>query len=106
MRRSLALLLGPLVLFGCRGAPLSSAPFDLASHVGDGAVGQAPRAPETGMALDAAISALPTGARTVFVMHDVEGYRHEEIARMTGLAEGTSKSQLHRARKLLKEMLT
>jgi RNA polymerase sigma-70 factor (ECF subfamily) len=46
------------------------------------------------------------GARTVFVLHDVEGYRHREIADLTGLAVGTSKAQLHRARKLLRKALT
>lgn len=55
--------------------------------------------------LEQAIAALPPGARTVFVLHDVEGYLHEEIARMTGIAEGTSKAQLHRARRLLREAL-
>jgi RNA polymerase sigma-70 factor, ECF subfamily len=55
--------------------------------------------------LERAIAALPAGARTVFVLHDVEGYRHEEIARMTGTAEGTCRAQLHRARKLLIEAL-
>ena len=55
--------------------------------------------------LEAAISKLPPGARQVFVLHDVEGYQHNEIARMTGLAEGTLRAQLHRARKLLMEML-
>ena len=55
--------------------------------------------------LDNAIAGLPEGARTVFVLHDVEGYRHEEIASMTGIAEGTSKAQLHRARRLLREKL-
>jgi RNA polymerase sigma-70 factor (ECF subfamily) len=55
--------------------------------------------------LDAAIAGLPEGARAVFVLHDVEGYRHEEIASMTGIAEGTSKAQLHRARRLLREKL-
>jgi RNA polymerase sigma-70 factor (ECF subfamily) len=55
--------------------------------------------------LDAAIAGLPEGARTVFVLYDVEGYRHEEIASMTGIAEGTSKAQLHRARRLLREKL-
>ena len=55
--------------------------------------------------LDRSIAALPEGARTVFVLHDVEGYRHREIARMTGLAIGTSKAQLHRARKLLRKAL-
>lgn len=56
--------------------------------------------------LEEAIQALPAGARVVFVLHDVEGYKHEEIADMTGLAVGTCKSQLHRARKLLREVLT
>jgi RNA polymerase sigma-70 factor, ECF subfamily len=56
--------------------------------------------------LEAAIAALPPGARRVFVLHDIEGYRHEEIARITGNAEGTLRAQLHRARKLLMEALT
>jgi RNA polymerase sigma-70 factor (ECF subfamily) len=55
--------------------------------------------------LERAIASLPPGARTVFVLHDVEGYRHEEIAKMTGTAEGTCRAQLHRARKLLIEAL-
>lgn len=55
--------------------------------------------------LDAAILGLPTGARLVFVLHDVEGYRHEEIANLVGIAIGTSKAQLHRARRLLRERL-
>ena len=56
--------------------------------------------------LDAAMATLPEGARKVFVLHDVEGYRHEEIAGMLGVAAGTSKSQLHRARLLLRERLS
>jgi RNA polymerase sigma-70 factor (ECF subfamily) len=59
----------------------------------------------TGSDLDAAIARLPEGARRVFVLHDVEGYQHEEIGAMTGIAEGTSKAQLHRARRLLRENL-
>ena len=55
--------------------------------------------------LERAIAQLPPGARTVFVLHDVEGYQHAEIARMTGTAEGTCRAQLHRARKLLMEAL-
>jgi RNA polymerase sigma-70 factor (ECF subfamily) len=55
--------------------------------------------------LEKSIAALPDGARMVFVLHDVEGYRHKEIARLTGLAEGTSKAQLHRARRLLRKAL-
>ena len=56
--------------------------------------------------LERAIAGLPPGARTVFVLHDIEGYRHEEISRMTGSAEGTLRAQLHRARKLLMEALS
>lgn len=55
--------------------------------------------------LEAAIAGLPPQARTVFVLHHVEGYKHREIAAMTGLAEGTSKAHLHRARKLLRKAL-
>ncbi len=55
--------------------------------------------------LERAISGLPAGARTVFVLHDVEGYRHRDIAELTGLAVGTSKAQLHRARRLLRKAL-
>ena len=57
------------------------------------------------MELSAAVARLPEGARTVFVLYDVEGYAHAEIAAMTGIAEGTSKAQLHRARRLLREDL-
>jgi RNA polymerase sigma-70 factor (ECF subfamily) len=62
-------------------------------------------APELGLALDQAIASLPIGARTVFILHDVEGYRHAEIGDIAGIAAGTSKAQLHRARRLLREML-
>jgi RNA polymerase sigma-70 factor (ECF subfamily) len=55
--------------------------------------------------LSQAIAALPEGARTIFVLHDVEGYQHEEIGRMLGIADGTSKAQLFRARRLLRERL-
>src|SRR5215213_789770 len=57
------------------------------------------------MDLQAAIAQLPPGARTVFVLHDVEGYRHEEIGDMLGVSPGTSKSQLHRARQTLRGLL-
>lgn len=65
------------------------------------------RPPEPGhrMDLERAVAALPPGARAAFVLHDVEGYRHEEIAEMQGSAVGTSKAQLHRARRLLREAL-
>jgi RNA polymerase sigma-70 factor (ECF subfamily) len=57
------------------------------------------------MDLEAAIAGLPPGARRVFVLHDVEGYKHEEIAGMLGITAGGSKAQLHRARLLLREAL-
>jgi len=60
---------------------------------------------EDAIDLERAIAELPKGARTVFVLHDVEGYQHDEIAKMTGTAEGTCRAQLHRARKLLIEAL-
>ena len=68
---------------------------------------RAPRtpAPEAGFDLEKAMAALPPGARAVFVLHDVEGRTHEEIASLLGLAAGTSKAQLHRARRLLREAL-
>lgn len=64
-----------------------------------------PPAREDSMDLESALEKLPDGARQVFVLHDVEGYRHEEIAEMLDLAVGTSKSQLHRARMLLRRHL-
>lgn len=64
-------------------------------------------APPAGTRLDLeqAIAALPPQARTIFVLHDVEGWRHHEIAAQLGLATGTTKAQLHRARQLLQEAL-
>ncbi len=59
----------------------------------------------TRMDLEAAIATLPPGARTVFVLYEIEGYLHREIAELTGTAEGTVKAQLHRARRLLREAL-
>jgi RNA polymerase sigma-70 factor (ECF subfamily) len=58
------------------------------------------------MDLAAAIDMLPPGARRIFVLHDVEGYKHEEIAELCGITAGGSKAQLHRARLLLREALT
>ena len=57
------------------------------------------------IALDNALTQLPPGYRTVFVLHDVEGHEHEEIAQMLGVAVGTSKSQLHKARMKLRKIL-
>jgi RNA polymerase sigma-70 factor (ECF subfamily) len=61
--------------------------------------------PDDAIDLDRAIGALPEGARDVFVLHDVYGYTHREIAEMLGIVEGTSKSQLTRARTLLRNSL-
>jgi RNA polymerase sigma-70 factor (ECF subfamily) len=61
--------------------------------------------PEARFDLEAALRELPPGARSVFVLHDVEGLRHQEIAEKMGIAVGTSKAQLHRARALMREAL-
>lgn len=65
----------------------------------------APRDSAFAMDFEAAVAALPEGARQVFVLHDVEGYKHQEIGRTMGIAEGTSKGQLHRARMMLRRHL-
>jgi RNA polymerase sigma-70 factor (ECF subfamily) len=60
---------------------------------------------EIGLDLERAIATLPPRARSVFVLHDVEGYTHAEIAEIANMAVGTSKAHLHRARELLREAL-
>ena len=55
--------------------------------------------------LERAVRQLPLGYRTVFILHDVEGYDHEEIARMLEISQGTSKSQLHKARLKLRGLI-
>jgi RNA polymerase sigma-70 factor (ECF subfamily) len=55
--------------------------------------------------LERALAGLPDGCRTVFVLHDVEGFEHKEIGALLGIADGTSKSQLHKARLRLREAL-
>jgi RNA polymerase sigma-70 factor (ECF subfamily) len=65
-----------------------------------------PVTPELGIDFETAIARLPKGARQVFVMHDVEGFKHEEIAGHLGISAGTSKAQLHRARMMLRRHLT
>ena len=62
-------------------------------------------APEDKIGLERAIASLPDGARLVLVLHDIEGYKHEEIAGMLNSAVGTVKAQLHRARRLIRERL-
>ena len=55
--------------------------------------------------LERAIARLPDGYRAAFVLHDVEGFEHREVAALLGIAEGTSKSQVHKARLKLREYL-
>jgi RNA polymerase sigma-70 factor (ECF subfamily) len=55
--------------------------------------------------LERCIEKLPPGYRTVFVLHDVQGYEHNEIAGIMGCSVGNSKSQLHKARTRLRELL-
>jgi RNA polymerase sigma factor (sigma-70 family) len=62
-------------------------------------------APELGVDFEAAMQRLPPGMRQIFVLHDIEGYKHDEIAAMLGIAQGTSKSQLHRVRMVLRKYL-
>jgi RNA polymerase sigma-70 factor (ECF subfamily) len=61
--------------------------------------------PDLRVDFESAIARLPGGAREVFVLYDIEGYTHEEIAELLGIAVGTSKSQLHRARMSLRKHL-
>ena len=63
------------------------------------------RSGDLAMDFEAAIARLPDGARRIFVLHDVHGYKHHEIATLLGLSPGTSKAQLHRARMMLRRYL-
>ena len=74
----------------------------------EGLASMAGRAATPGLKLDfeGAISQLPEGARQVFVLYDVEGHSHEDVAKLMGISVGTSKSQLHRARMLLRAHLS
>jgi RNA polymerase sigma-70 factor (ECF subfamily) len=76
-----------------------------AEAVIDRASGGDPR-PAMGAEFEAGMRRLPERAREVFVLHDVEGYKHREIADMLGVTTGTTKAQLHRARMLMREYLT
>lgn len=64
-----------------------------------------PSSSDTRMDFEAALARLPDGAREIFVLHDIEGYKHEEIASLLGVSAGTSKSQLHRARMALRDVM-
>jgi len=56
--------------------------------------------------LERALAELPDGCRAAFVLHDVEGFEHNEVGRLLGVSEGTSKSQVHKARMKLRAMLS
>ena len=74
----------------------------------DAVIDQSPSrktSPEEAMDLESALKELPKGARQIFVLHDVEGFKHEEIADMLEITSGTSKAQLHRARMLMRRNL-
>ncbi|HEY3257566.1 MAG TPA: sigma-70 family RNA polymerase sigma factor [Gemmatimonadaceae bacterium] len=77
-------------------------PMEDTSQIGAFAPGDSP---ELRIDLERAIARLPAGARTAFVLHDIEGFQHQEIAEQLGIAVGTVKSQLHRAHKLLIQAL-
>jgi len=64
------------------------------------------RSGDLAMDFDTALEKLPDGAREIFVLHDVEGYKHHEIATLLGISAGTSKAQLHRARMMLRRHLS
>ena len=63
------------------------------------------RSGDLAMDFDSALEKLPDGAREIFVLHDVEGYKHHEIATLLEISAGTSKAQLHRARMILRKHL-
>jgi RNA polymerase sigma-70 factor (ECF subfamily) len=73
---------------------------------GDWEIPAALRDPGVRIDLDRALELLPPGFRTVLVLHDVEGFTHQEIGSQLGITDGTSKSQLHGARKAMRRILT
>jgi len=102
-----------VVLMQLRKKNLPIVPIDETTE-GDeeGTVKKEPGAPDDRLAgaidrlrLQRAVDELPPGYRTIFVLHDVEGYEHNEIAEMVGCSIGNSKSQLHKARLKLRELL-
>jgi len=78
---------------------ISSSKFDLEK------VTETNENPDASIILEQEIGALPRGYRTVFVLHEVEGFAHEEIAEMLEITIGTSKSQLFKAKKVLQKQL-
>jgi RNA polymerase sigma-70 factor (ECF subfamily) len=79
-------------------SPLDEQTMLVSKHTGDGGIRR--------LDLERAIARLPEGARAAFLLHDVEGFQHQEIACILGISEGTSKSQVHKARLRLRALLT
>jgi RNA polymerase sigma-70 factor (ECF subfamily) len=77
----------------------------IAVEPGPGDLAVPPDRPEARLDFEAALDELPPGAREIFVLHDVEGYKHSEIGGLLGISVGTSKAQLHRARMILRRHL-
>jgi RNA polymerase sigma-70 factor (ECF subfamily) len=84
-----------------KGAAVEPLPDDDEGEMGDWTL----ETPVEVREIEAAIDALPDGARDALVLHALYGYSHDEAAQMLGLAEGTCKAQLHRARRLLRDRL-
>jgi RNA polymerase sigma-70 factor (ECF subfamily) len=102
-RSSLRTWLTGIVLNRCRELTRSNgrgAPLFPLDEAGGGEL-----RPEPALDLERAVEGLPLGYRTVFVLHDVEGYTHEEIGAVLGVDPGTSKSQLSRARRAIRAAL-
>lgn len=90
-----------------RHAKMGRATDSLDAETADEPAAPAPAVPTaiSRMDLDRAIAKLPEGCRAVFLLHDVEGFDHGEVASILGISEGTSKSQVHKARVKLRAML-
>jgi len=91
-----------VVLVDLRAARRRAARFETAGELEPFEVAGREPSPDTGMDLERGIAALPAQARSVLVLHDIEGYTHDEIGVAMGIAPGTSKAHLHRARQLLR----
>ncbi len=96
-----------VVLVDARGATRRRKRVTVEGDLGDALPDPGGRAPDIALQMDLerAIARLPTQARAVFVLHDVEGVPHDEIATQLGIATGTARAHLFRARRLLREML-
>ncbi|HUK22383.1 MAG TPA: RNA polymerase sigma factor [Gemmatimonadales bacterium] len=100
-RLAVNVILGRRTVLGTERARLTSSDVALEQVPGRDAPGRN----ELTIDFEAAIERLPDGARDVFVLHDIAGYKHEEIAMLLGIVPGTSKSQLHHARMALRRQL-